>query len=230
MKTSTTVCQKRLLSIFFLNLFCLISQVQAQAKLDKAELVEQLKEKRIWLDGLLVDKFITLNLSPACWQEFNKDDIGVDHFSRWGRAIADLSDFIGTGNLNEISGFGVDAVTEKQNRPKAQELAKNMDGKFSFTIQAADLTCDPMAFRLLQGYSTAIRDFIANGSTTHGFNRGWRPASGQMHIALVLSNKVKDISVVISPDKKKFTVTGPSHTEVSEWDTKIYRGLERGGN
>lgn len=206
----------------------LFVQLYAQ---NKTELVSRIAEEHLWLNSMMVNKFVTLNLSKNCWEAVfaNKSPQGIDHFSRWGGALVEYAKLMDFGDLDALGGLAKGAG-EKANRPKMETLSDGMKGRFSFTIQAATMPCDELAYRLLMGYSATIRDFVSNGSgSTLGVNRGWRPRAGVMFITLVMSANAKDVSITISPDGKNFTVTAPSQTEVNEWDTKIEKGLARGG-
>ncbi|MFN4145379.1 MAG: hypothetical protein ACK4GN_06115 [Runella sp.] len=224
--------KKAILLLTFLGTITATSNAQdkvisgAGAAQNKGELVNRIVENRLWVNGQLVERHITLQLPEKCWERILNDD-GEDHFSRWGYAITEYAKKMDYGDLEALGGMGVNSVDEKDNRPRMNKIMDGFKDKFSFTIKAEGVICDNLGWRLLKGYSSTVRDFVEGNSTYR--DASWKPKGGTMHITLILSDKAKDISVALSPDGTKFTVTGPSEIEVSEWSTKIEKGLARGG-
>lgn len=195
---------------------------------NKSALVEKVSAYSNPLSGELLDKFVTLNLSPQCWAKLSSGDSqpdGVGHASRIGKAIQEHAKLMGYGDLDDaISGIQID-------RSKADPIIARLRGNFSYTINAKSVPCNDEQYRLLAAYSLQIISFFGDSSSsTYGMNRGWHPRGGKMFVTLDLSPTAKDIAVTVSPDGTSFTVTAPVNTEPGEWDVKIEKGLARGGS
>lgn len=203
----------------------LIAQSDAE---NKSTLVEKVSAYSDPLSGELLDKFVTLNLSPQCWAKLSSSDSqpnGVGHASRIGKAIQEHAKLMGYGDLDDaISGVQID-------RAKADPIIAKLRSNFSYTINAKSVPCNDEQYRLLAVYSLQIISFFGDSSSsTYSMNRGWRPRSGKMFVTLDLSPVAKDIAVTINSDGTNFTVTAPVNVEPSEWDVKIEKGLARGGS
>lgn len=195
----------------------------AQGNGNRAALVENVRGHSDPLNGELVDKFVTLNLSSQCWARFaDKDSHGVAHASRIAYAIRGYAELMGYGDLDDaVSGVQI-------NRGKADAVISQLQGNYSYTINARNLTCDNEQYRLMTGYSLTIMEFFGDSSaSTYGMNRGWRPRGGKALITLNMSPTAKTFS--ITADGTNFTVTAPANVEPEDWGTVIEKGLARGG-
>ncbi len=176
-------------------------------------------------DAALIDKFVTFNLSASCWDAMfdpNRTSPGVNFFSDFGTAIARHGKIMGYGDLPNLD--------PRSNQEEIDQSIRRMDGKFSVVIQATDVVCNKVGWDYITGYLGAIRDFISDDSNgSRAMGTGWRPRGGQMHIALVATPKVKDISVAIDSTGSKFTVSGPTNIELTAWFDRIGDGMRRGG-
>lgn len=194
---------------------------------DKTSLLQKVSENADPLRAELVNKFVTFNLSPGCWNKIgsaNSYPDGVSHVGRIGKAIQEHARLMGYGNLEDaVSGVQID-------RGKSDAAVNKMNGRFSYTINAQNIACEDEQYRLLAAYSLQIISFFGDSSSSlYGLNRGWRPSAGKMLVVLNLSPTARDIAVAVSPDGATFTVTAPVNTEPSEWDVKIEKGLAKGG-
>ena len=152
----------------------------------------------------------------------NRTSPGVNFFSDFGTAIARHGKIMGYGDLPNLD--------PRSNQEEIDQSIRRMDGKFSVVIQATDVVCNKVGWDYITGYLGAIRDFISDDSNgSRAMGTGWRPRGGQMHIALVATPKVKDISVAIDSTGSKFTVSGPTNIELTAWFDRIGDGMRRGG-
>lgn len=206
-----------------LSTFAAAQAALAQSDENKATLVENVRGHSDPLNAELVDKFVNLNLSPQCWARFaEKDSRGVAHAARIAYAIRGYAKLMGYGDLDDaVSGVEV-------NRRKADAVIAQLQGNYSYTVNARGLACDDEQYRLMLGYSLTIMEFFGESSaSSYGMNRGWRPRGGKALITLNMSPTAKTFS--ITADGTTFNVTAPANVEPEDWGTVIERGLARGG-
>lgn len=206
-----------------LSMFAAAQATLAQGDENKATLVENVRGHSDPLNAELVDKFVNLNLSSQCWARFTeKDSRGVAHAARIAYAIRGYAELMGYGELDAaVSGVAV-------NRPKADAVISQLQGTYSYTINAKGLACNDEQYRLMLGYSLTIMEFFSNSSASlYGMNRGWRPRGGKALITLNLSPTARTFS--ITADGTNFTVTAPANAEPEDWGTVIEKGLAKGG-
>lgn len=195
----------------------------AQGNENKAILVENVRGHSDPLNAELVDKFVNFNLSPQCWARFaEKDSQGVTHASRIAYAIRGYAELMGYGDLDDaVSGVEV-------NRRKADAIISQLQGNYSYTVNARGLACDDEQYRLMLGYSLTVMEFFSNSSaSSYGMNRGWRPRGAKALIILNMSPTAKAFS--ITADGTNFNVTAPANAEPEDWGTVIEKGLAKGG-
>jgi len=137
----------------------------------------------------------------------------------WARYLTEYAKREGFGDLEALNAS--DRETEKGNRPQMDEIIANLRKKFSLTVDAEKVVCNPAAYDRLMRYPFEVLERL--GRTTPV----WSPKSGEAHLTVLLSPTAKDIAVTISPDETKFTVTGPYLTEGINSGSKIYNGLAR---
>lgn len=188
----------------------------------KQELVQGLNEYTIGslYKPLILKNIISFEMSPAWWTRMNdKDQKGLHALSF---ATPDLNEFakrMGWGDAAAFENAG--NGTKEEWKPKIEQVLSQWRPKFSFAFKPDSAKCDSANFDLSLRYLTSLASFLATSD--------WKPASGVAYITLVPSATAKDISVSISKDGKSFTVIAPDEIEPSEWDTKMQRGLKRGG-
>jgi hypothetical protein len=203
---------------------------KAQAQNMNEELSLKIKEQYSWLSGTIIENMVTLNLSETLMKavvEGEKFPNGVKNFNSLGVSIMECHDFLYEpklfGRCDAYSYLSADVKRD------CEKEVQDIKGKINVSINASKIKFTEISYRLLMGYTTAIEGFLSKNTGTYGFNRDWRPKTKELHIIIELSELAKDIKVEWSPDGKIAKVIGPAYSEVNEWDTKIGRGLERGG-
>lgn len=159
---------------------------------DKTALVDAVREYKInsaW-ESMILDKYFTFKVSPACWKK-----------------------------LCEKDGWGPKTAASENNKPHVQEMVNDLNGKFSFTLNADQIACSDAEWDLVHRMWGSTFEALANGR--------WKPKHGAVHLTMTFSPKAKDIAVAVAPDGQHFSVTCPSQVEPEEWDTKIQNGLNR---
>ena len=211
-------------ALIFFALSMTAANVSAQ---NKEALVDKVSRYSDPVVGKFLSEFVTLNLSPQCWERMGSEDdvpTGTRAARDWGGSVIGYAKLTGYGNASDfVSGTQIQWT-------KVDPIIEKLKGNFSFTINAAEASCADDRWRLLSGYAGTISDFFGDSSAPSGLNRGWRPAAGKMFVTLNFSKTAKDISVVVSPDKTQFTITGPSEVDVENWSGRIQNGMEKGGS
>ena len=218
---------KNLIRILTLSLALTIN-VSAQD--NKEKLVDMIAQSNIWMNGYVVDKLFTINLSPTMWESIlvgASQPRGRDSFKRMSQALVDFSDKAGYTSLNEKCGFGVQTDKEKEWRPTCQEQIDGLAKKITFKYDAPTVARNPASYNLLLGYLTTIADFF--GSRSKYIEDGWRPKGDKLNIILAPSDKATGVKVAWSTDGQTVTVSAPASKEVAGWDEAIKNGIAKGG-
>ncbi len=216
-----------------MSMLCIVVllTVSSWGQSQKAELGQQIKEGYSWMQGVAFEHMATLNLSETLWEavlDKDKNPQGMKHFAALGTALIQCHDYLyDTKMMGKCDGYAYPSEDVKSDCEKEIIADKN---KIHVTINGAAIKFTPASYRLLMGYTSSVDNFISAGTSGYGFNRKWRPKTKELHIIIDLSDKAKDIAVKWSADGKTATVTGPAYNEVEGWDTKIGKGLERGGS
>jgi hypothetical protein len=193
----------------------------------KPELVDQVKTDYSWCDGMLVDRHVTIKAGKECWTlllDKDQTNQGAKWYRNMGYAITYFAKHMGWGDLTGKDGYDY-GDKEKQN--EMEQIANPFKNKISFTLDAAGMPCTKLYYELMMRYTGSISDFLEN-PPYHSGVQNWKPKSGEMHITLIMSNKVKDLAV--TTDGKNFTITAPYIAEPVDWGTKLKKGLTKGGN
>jgi hypothetical protein len=216
--------------LFFLFI-AIVTVTIVSGQNQKSQITQKVKENLSWLAGTAVDNLVTVNISQSLWTavlDDNKNPQGQDQFYRLGSAIIDCHDYLyDTKKAERCDPYNYPTDAAKTDCEKEIIADKN---KLNIAINAANIKFTEISYRLLFGYTGTVTEYLRNGSGTYGFSHGWRPKTKELHIIVELSDKVKDISVAWSTDGKTATISGPAYTEVNDWNTKINKGLERGGS
>jgi hypothetical protein len=217
--------KKTFLLLFALTLF---SKVYAQNL--KEEFSLKIKEQYSWLTGTIVENLVDLNLSESLMKavvENEKFPNGVKQFHSLGNSMMECHDYLYEPKLaGRCDAYSYPSADMKIDCEKETIALKN---KVKVSVNAQKIKFTETSYRLLMGYITAVDGFMTKNSSNYGFSRDWRPKTNELHFIIELSELAKDIKVDWSPDGKTAKVTGPAYIEVNEWDTKIGKGLERGG-
>jgi hypothetical protein len=215
---------KQIIVLFFATVVLGLS-LQAQDK--KEELIDQVKESS-WLYSMLVDRHCTFNLPDECWTHLlaNRDSYsGKNTCWYLGNSLVAFAKYMEWGD--DLSRKNSDSRVTKEEQKEMEGMADAFKTKFSFKIDATGMPCSKKNYELIIRYTGAIYEFLNNPVSRSEVDQ-WKPKTGEMHIALVMSNTVKDI--VVKTDGKNFTITAPYINEPSAWDSKIYKGLAKGGS
>lgn len=192
-------------------------------KAGKAELVERVFTEQSYLYSQIIDKCFTFKLSPTCWAKFSDpantgNDSGFGAMRYWCRFVTGYAKREGIGDLEALQGNS--KAEEKDNRPQMDEIIKTLSQKFSLTVEAPT-NCTVKGYELMMRYPYDVLNRIGDQTPV------WSPKSGEAHFTVVASPAVKDITVQISPDGKRFTVSGPALVEAVNQGSNIRNGLER---
>ena len=218
---------KALITILTLSL-ALTMNVSAQD--NKEKLVDMIAESNVWMNGYVVDKLFTINLSPTMWDAVligASQPRGRDSFKRMAQALVDFSDKAGYTTLNEKCGFNVQSDKAKEYKPTCREQIDGLAKKITFKYDAPTIAKNPDSYNLLLGYLTTIADFF--GDRSKFINDGWRPKTDVLNIVLSPSATATGVKVAWSTDGKTVTVSAPSNKEVAGWNDAILNGLAKGG-
>ena len=208
----------------------LMLSIDVAAQENKEKLVDMITESNIWMNGYVVDKMFTIDLSPTMWDAVlvgASQPRGRDSFKRMAQALVDFSDKAGYTSLNEKCGFGVQTDKEKEWRSTCKEQIDELAKKITFKYDAASVAKNPASYNLLLGYLTTIADFF--GSRSRYIDGGWRPKGEKLNIILSPSDKATGVKVAWSPDGQTVTVSAPASKEIAGWNDAILNGLAKGG-
>jgi hypothetical protein len=188
---------------------------------NKTDLVDKLSETSGWLDGYVVEKTITLNLSESMWKlmvDETKTPQGYRTCGRMADAFVVLSDLYGGTHLEQKCGFSVGKEGVNENKEGCKSIIDGWNGKYTLTVNAGGLQGSKDGFHLVNGYIMTVASFI------HGANSyGYAPKTAKQNIIINADNKYKDVSVSWSADGSIATINAPGDVEVNEWDTKIIK-------
>lgn len=208
----------------------LLFSLNVSAQDNKEKLVDMITESNVWMNGYVVDKMFTINLSPTMWEAVNvgaSQPRGRDSFKRMAQALVDFSDKAGYTSLNDKCGFNVQTDKAREWKPTCQEQIDELAKKITFKFDAASVAKNPDSYNLLLGYLTTIADFF--GSRSRYIENGWRPKGEKLNIILSPSDKATGVKVAWSPDGQTVTVSAPASKEVAGWNDAILNGLDKGG-
>ena len=196
----------------------------AADKAGKAQLVERLMTQKTYLYSQVIDKCFTYKLSPTCWAKFSDpaNDGKSSGFDAAGYAVLAVMAYAKREGFGDLKALDVSGSpdTEKSNRPQMDEILGKLRQKFSMTVEAP-INCTTKASELVTRYPYEVMKRVGTDTPD------WSPKSGEAHFTVVLSPTATDMSVKISPDGKRFTITGPALTEAYSTPNKIAAGLDK---
>ena len=166
---------------------------------------------------LIVKDLVHFDMSNKWWTEWNGNrDKGTGTTAQLARGIYEFGKDMGwddPGKFEKYSSSG----TKLEKKKRIQKILDNWKSKFSLTYKVEDPGFDSMSFDLASRYLNSM-----SGTLGHKF----RPKAGELHLTMILSSKIKKISVT-SADGKNITVKLPLEFEPTRWDDKITSGLKR---
>lgn len=215
----------------FLSFFAIVLiAATAVAQNNKQALVNKIEEKHQWLYAYAADKTITANLSEGMWALVlgeAKNPKGYSTFKRMGKAFTDLSDKFGGTTLEKKCGFAVNNVDAKDNRAGCQSAIDSWNGKYSLTLNAANVAAGNDAFKMVTGYVSSVAIYLEDGSASL-WHHGYAPKGDKLHIIINADTKYKAVDVKWNADGSMVTINAPADVETAGWDSKIEKGLQTG--
>ncbi|GAB3495463.1 hypothetical protein GCM10027341_12870 [Spirosoma knui] len=202
----------------------------AIAQDNKEKLVDLIATSNVWMNGYIVDKLFTINLSPTMWETVlaaPSQPRGRDSFKRMAQSLVDFSDKAGYTTLDAKCGYTVQTDKAKEWQPTCKEQIDGLASKLTFKFDAPNVAKNPVSFNLAMGYMTTIADFF--GARSRYITEGWRPKGDKLTIILSPSDQATGMKVAWSPDGQTVTVSGPASKEVPGWNDAILNGLAKGG-
>jgi len=187
---------------------------------DKEQLSNKVYDYSIgcWWRKLIVDKLMTISLSPGLWTKMMEDDgWGIKTVNNMAIDMGEFAKNHGYGDLEAAE--SANNNDRNANKPQVESMVDALRGKVGFNLKADGVKGSPAEWDLIHRYMSTVGDEIASSS--------FKPKGNIAIVTLVASATAKDIAVTVTPDGGHFTVVAPTLVEPSEWDTKIQRGLER---
>lgn len=182
-----------------------------------ARILEDGSGNNYW-QSYLFDSAISFDIPADGWTALQTPS-GITVASGLALSLGYYAKEQGLGDLEKIE--SANNNDRKANRPRVKAAVDDMKGKFSFSVRGQGVKYDSATTALFFRYLGFMGEFLGS--------RHWTPKGGSAAVTFVFSPTAKDASVSISPDNKTFTVTAPANDEPSEWDSKISKGLIRGG-
>lgn len=167
-------------------------------------------------ENAILKRFVKFDMSPAWWSRINAEDRAGTRSLQY--VVDGIRDF-----AKEMKWGDVRAIDDSSSGTKAEKVARiesmlaGWSDKISVTLKIEQKNCDSKDFDLAMRYFTALGQVLDSGD--------FKPASGQAHVTLLLTESVKDITVT-GTDGKNFVLKAPLSKEPDDWGTKIDDGFE----
>ncbi|CCH00518.1 hypothetical protein FAES_2509 [Fibrella aestuarina BUZ 2] len=213
----------------FLLTLCLLGQAVAQN--DKNELAETIAAKHSWLPSVLVQTFVTTNLSNEFWDKLMKETdrpMGVKTLNRTGMAIAEYLDNTAGTTLNKMCGLGVNGTTLNSNKPLCDDQIRENRGKLSITLNSGKTRLTEDSYKLLFVMLTTVNEFLNGSKYMQSTGKGWKPKAKTLAITINSGTKEADLGARWNSDFSAVTITTSPYVEVPGWSDKITRTLLQG--
>jgi hypothetical protein len=195
----------------------------AQAEERREKIVELAYDE---VAGKVLDKFVSVKLSPQCWEQMLKGD-GKSAINFIQTNIAEHALLMKYGDLGSVGG-GSGIEWDKVDR-----IFDKMNGNFYYTIEAPQAKCNAEQWDVMSRFSYFVTEFFSKSTLYSGMGYGWRPRSGKMIVKTVFSPTATNASVAISNDGVNFTITVPSgevdNLKWNGWMKIIENGMAKGG-
>jgi len=170
-----------------------------------------------WWRKFIVDKLITLNISPGVSAKLMEEDgWGIKTINNLAISMGDFAKNHGYGDLEAAE--SANNNDRNANKPQVESMVDALRGKVGFTLNAASIKGSPSEWDLIHRYMSTIGDQLGSSS--------FKPKGNIAIVTMVALPTAKDVSVSVTPDGNHFTVTVPTLVEPSEWDSKIQHGME----
>lgn len=193
------------------------SFVPSLAQESKQPMMDSLFEStHLVYKSMVLDKLITLDMSPAWWQRMNQSK-GINALVYVTRDIGNFGKKMGWGDPEDVE-LCFDG-TKDQARPKLQGIVDNFAGKVSLTVEAKSPAVTDEQFVLAAKYMESVAEVLGR--------EDWKPSTGVAHIKLVLSPTAKTLTSKPEVDGKHFTVVAPLADEPSSIVRTISDGFRR---
>lgn len=199
----------------------------ATAQNEKSDLVDAISKKHHWIPSVMVENFVTVNVSPDIWKKMLAEPnrpVGITSFANLGMSISEFLDNTTGTTLNKLCGFGVNDVSRKSNMPICEDQIKEAKGKISITVNAQNLRVTEDSYMLSMKCLTTVREFL---DKTKGTN-GWKPKAKNISIIVNSGTSEKDLGAKWNADFSAVTITTSPYVEVPGWSDKIMNVLQKG--
>jgi len=193
------------------------SFIPSSAQESKQPMMDSLFEStHLLYKSMVLDKLITLDMSPAWWQRMNQPK-GINSLVYVTRDIGNFGKKMGWGDPEDVE-LCFDG-TKEQARPKVQGVIDNFAGKVSLTVEAKSPAVTDEQLILAAKYMESVAEVLGR--------EDWKPVSGVAHIKLVLSPTAKTLTSKPELDGKHFTVVAPLGNEPNSIVRTISDGFRR---
>lgn len=218
--------QYALTLLLTLSLFC-----QAFAQNDKNALAETIAANHSWLPSVLVQTFVTTNLSNDFWDKMMKETdrpMGIKTLNRTGMAISEYLDNTAGTTLNKMCGFSVDGTKLNSNKPVCEDQIKENKNKISITLNSGKIRLTEDSYKLFFVMLTTVNEFLNGSKYMQSTGKGWKPKAKTLAITINSGTKEADLGARWNSDFSAVTITTSPYVEVPGWSDKITRVLLQG--
>ncbi len=199
------------------------------AQNDKSELVDAVEKKHYWLSSEMVNKFVTVNVSPEIWTKMIAEPsrpVGITSFGNLGYGIYQFLDNTSGTTLTKMCGFGVQDDKVKSNKPVCEDQIKESSGKINVTVNAKNVRLTEDSYMLLM---KAVNQIYYYFGKTEG-STGWKPKGKTLSFVINSGTSEKDLGAKWNPDFSVFTITTSPYIEVAGWSDKLENVFKKGVN
>jgi hypothetical protein len=220
------------MKIFILSLVVTVvsfSSVFAQS--NKADITETIATKHSWLPSVMVDNFVTVNLSKEFYDKMMAETerpMGIKTLNNMGIALYTYLDAINGTSLNKMCGFSVNGTSLSSNKPICEDQIKENKGKISVTINSGNIRLTEDSYKLLFVMGSTVNEFLNGAKYNQSTGKGWKPKGKTMAIIINSGKTEKDLGAKWNIDFTVCTITTSPYVEVPGWSDKIKQVLNQG--
>lgn len=211
--------------------FSLTAAIGCFGQTEKADLVDAIAQKHYQLPSLMVENFVTLNLSPEIWKKMADSPtrpIGVTTFGNLGMSISKYLDYTQKTTLNKLCGFGVEDNSRKSNFPICEDQIKESKGKISITVNATNVRLTEDSYMLLMMAVGRVDEFLSKTEGTEGVREGWKSKAKTLLFVINTGKSEADLGAKWNADFSECTITTSPYIQVPAWGDKIMNVLKKG--